>query len=527
MKDHVYFKSDARLKLKSGLDKLANAVKITLGPKGSTVIINNSKFETPIITKDGVTVAKEFELLDPIENAAVKILKEVAIKTLSTAGDGTTTATVLAQAIISEGMIHLDNGANTIDIKRGIDIAIDLVSKQIAFDAMQVSNDMGKIREISYVSSNNDKEISDIITEVYTEVSTSGIVHLEDSYNNTTYFDVKMGMQVNSGYTSPYFVNDTDKANCVFKECHLLLVDGKISDTSTILPILTKVSSAGTPLLIISNGLEGPALKTIVANVLKNGLKVVAINTKGFGNDKINILDDIAVLTGGTIISESNGDKLIETTVDQLGHCATVSVDAESTTIINPGKEDIIEARVTELRKLEKDAITKYDKDLIKERIARFTGGIATLYVGAITDVERQEKKDRVDDALCATRAAIEEGIVVGGGLYLHSCQSILCDIICDNDDQALGIECVRKALNSPLATIVQNAGLIPEDIFKEIKDHNNDYIGYNARTNTFENLMEAGIVDPAKVTRTAIENAGSIAGMLLSTGCVINIEEQ
>ncbi len=522
MAKNISFDSDARTKLKSGIDALANAVKVTLGPKGRNVVIQKA-FGAPHITKDGVTVAKEIELEDPIENMGAQMVKEVASKTADLAGDGTTTATVLAQAMVTAGMKYVAAGANPMDLKRGISKAVEAVTANLKSNSEVIGNDFEKIQQVGAISANNDNEIGSFIADAMKRVTTDGVITVEEAKGTDTYVDEVMGMQFDRGYLSPYFITNSEDMVTEYENPLILIHDKKISNVQDIVPILEKAAQAGRPLLIIAEDVESQALGLLVVNRLRGGLKVVAVKAPGFGDRRKAMLEDIAILTGGTVISEEKGYKLDGTEMDHLGSAEKITVDKDNTTIVNgAGSEDSIKARINQIKSQIETTTSDYDREKLQERLAKLSGGVAVLYVGAATEVEMKEKKDRVDDALHATRAAVEEGIVVGGGVALVRAIPSLEGVRGANEDEDMGIQIVKKALEGPIRTIAQNAGVDGSVILQNVSQGKDDY-GYNARTDEYENLKKAGVIDPTKVTRVAIENAGSIAGMVLTTECIIN----
>ncbi len=522
MAKEISFNRDAREKLKSGVDALANAVKVTLGPKGRNVVIQKS-FGAPSITKDGVSVAKEIELEDAVENMGAQMVKEVASKTSDIAGDGTTTATVLAQAMITAGLKNVAAGANPMDLKRGIDTAVRVIVENIAKQSEKIGKDFSKIQQIAAISANNDAEIGTLIAEAMKKVSTDGVITVEEAKGTDTYMEEVLGMQFDRGYLSPYFVTDAEAMVTEYENPYILIYDKKISNLQDILPILEKVAGAGRPLHIIAEDVESQALGVLVVNRLRGGLKIVAVKAPGFGDRRKAMLEDIAILTGGTVISEEKGYKLENATLAELGTCEKITVDKDNTTIVNgAGKKKDITARINQIKGQIETTTSDYDKEKLQERLAKLAGGVAVLNVGAPTEVEMKEKKDRVDDALHATRAAIEEGIVVGGGVALARAIDSLKKVVGKNDDENVGINIVRKSLEAPVRVIAENAGQEGSVVFQAVAAGKGAY-GYNARTGKYEDLKKAGVIDPAKVTRVALENAASIAGMLLMTECVIN----
>lgn len=512
---------EARDLLKKGVDQLANAVKVTLGPKGRNVVIEK-KFGAPQITKDGVTVAKEIELSDAYENLGAQMLKEVASKTGDDAGDGTTTATVLAQSIVTVGLKNVAAGANPMDLKRGIDKAVIKVVESLQAQSQNVGDDYAKIESVAKVSANNDDAIGKLIAEAMEKVHKEGVITIEQSKGTDTYVDVVEGMQFDRGYISPYFVTDTEKMAAELDNPFILIHDKKISTMKDLLPVLEQTAQSGRPLLIIAEDVDGEALATLVVNRLRGALKVAAVKAPGFGDRRKEMLEDIAVLTGGNVITEEKGMKLEQTTLDMLGVAEKVTIDKENTTIVGGhGNVDSIKARVTMIKKQIELTTSDYDREKLQERLAKLAGGVAVIYVGAASEVEMKEKKDRVDDALSATRAAVEEGIVPGGGVAYIRAIAALGDLKGDNEDEQTGIEIIKRAIEEPLRQIVENAGKEGAVIVQKVKEGKDDF-GYNARLDVFQNLYEGGVIDPAKVTRVALENAASIAGMLLTTETVI-----
>ena len=521
MAKDIIFDLKAREALKSGVDQLSNAVKVTLGPKGRNVILDKS-FGAPVITKDGVTVAKEIELDDTIENMGAQMVKEVASKTNDIAGDGTTTATVLAQAIITTGLKNVTAGANPMDLKRGVDKAVVEVIKSLQKQTKQISDSGEKVEQVATVSANNDATIGKLISEAMDKVKKDGVITIEEAKGIETYVDVVEGMQFDRGYISPYFVTDTEKMEAVYENPYILIHDKKISIMKDLLPILEKIAQSGRPLLILAEDVETEALATLVVNKLRGGLKVVAVKAPGFGDRRKEMLEDIAVLTGGTVISEEKGYKLEDTSLDNLGEADKVTIDKDNTTIVSGhGKKEDIQGRISQIRAQIETTTSDYDKEKLQERLAKLAGGVAVIYVGAASEIEMKERKDRFDDALNATRAAIEEGIVPGGGVaYLRAIDSIK-NVKCENEDEETGTAIIKRALEEPIRQIVENAGLEGSVVVQKVQEGKGDY-GYNARTHKYENLMKAGVIDPTKVVRVALENAGSIAGMLLTTECVV-----
>ncbi|MEE4284746.1 MAG: chaperonin GroEL [Mariniphaga sp.] len=525
MAKEIKFNIDARDKLKSGVDQLADAVKVTLGPKGRNVVIEK-KFGAPQISKDGVTVAKEIELPDAYENLGAQMVKEVASKTGDDAGDGTTTATVLAQSIISVGLKNVTAGANPMDLKRGIDKAVLKVVSSLADQAHTIGDDYKKIESVAKVSANNDDTIGALIAEAMQKVHKEGVITIEESKGTETYVDVVEGMQFDRGYISPYFVTDAEKMAAELENPYILIHDKKISTMKDLLPVLEQTAQAGRPLMIISEDVDGEALATLVVNRLRGSLKVCAVKAPGFGDRRKEMLEDIAVLTGGTVITEEKGMKLEQANLEMLGEAEKITVDKENTTIVNgSGATDTIKARVSQIKKQIETTTSDYDREKLQERLAKLAGGVAVIYVGAASEVEMKEKKDRVDDALSATRAAVEEGIVPGGGVAYLRAIPALEELKGDNEDEQTGIEIVKRAIEEPLRQIVVNAGKEGAVIAQKVREGQNDF-GYNARTDKYENLYETGVIDPAKVARIALENAASIAGMLLTTEAVI-VEEK
>ncbi len=521
MAKDIYFNVEARDKLKRGVDALANAVKVTLGPKGRNVVIGR-KFGAPQITKDGVTVAKEIELKDPIEDMGAQMVKEVASKTADIAGDGTTTATVLAQAIIGAGLKNVAAGANPMDLKRGIDKAVIEIVKELKKISKEVGSDNDKIKQIASISANNDETIGSLIAEAMKVVGNDGVITVEEAKGTETEVRTVEGMQFDRGYLSPYFVTNTEKMITDMENPMILIYDKKISNMKDLLPVLEPVAQAGKPLLIIAEDVDSEALATLVVNRIRGSLKVAAVKAPGFGDRRKAMLEDIAILTGGQVISEERGLTLENATLDMLGTAEKVEIDKDNTTIINgAGRKGDIEARIGQIKAQIESTTSDYDKEKMQERLAKLAGGVAVLYVGAATEVEMKEKKDRVDDALAATRAAVQEGIVPGGGIALIRALSAIEKLTGANDDETTGIAIVRRAAEEPLRQIIANCGGEGAVIVQKVKEGKADF-GYNARTETFENLYKAGVIDPTKVTRIAIENAASIASMLLTTECVI-----
>ncbi|MBK9566755.1 MAG: chaperonin GroEL [Saprospiraceae bacterium] len=518
----VSFDTEARVKLKSGIDQLANAVKVTLGPKGRNVVIQKS-FGAPIITKDGVTVAKEIELEDAVENMGAQMVKEVASKTADAAGDGTTTATVLAQAMVNAGMKYVTAGANPMDLKRGIDKAVAAVIADLKKQSEVIGSDFHKIKQVASVSANNDEEIGTLIADAMKRVTKDGVITVEEAKGTETYVDEVIGMQFDRGYLSPYFITNTENMTTEYENPVILIHDKKISNVQEIVPVLEKVVQTGRPLLIIAEDVDSQALGTLVVNRLRAGLKIVAVKAPGFGDRRKAMLEDIAILTGGVVISDEKGYKLENATISELGQAEKITVDKDNTTIVNGrGQQADINARIGQIKAQIETTTSDYDKEKLQERLAKLAGGVAVLHVGAATEVEMKEKKDRVDDALHATRAAVEEGIVAGGGVALVRTIKGLGDLKGLNEDENLGIQIVKKALEAPLRIIAENAGVDGSVVFQEVAKGEGAN-GYNARTGIYEDLKKAGVIDPTKVTRIALENAGSIASMVLTTECVIS----
>lgn len=527
MAKEITFDVEARDKLKKGVDALADAVKVTLGPKGRNVIIDK-KFGAPTITKDGVSVAKEIELKDPIENMGAQMVKEVASKTADMAGDGTTTATVLAQSMITTGLKNVAAGANPMDLKRGIDKAVGAVVSKLKEISREVGEDNSKIEQVATISANNDNTIGKLIAEAMAKVKKEGVITVEEAKGTETYVDVVEGMQFDRGYLSPYFVTNTEKMIADLENPYILIYDKKISNMKDLLPVLEKAAQTGKPLLIIAEDIEGEALATLVVNKIRGSLKIAGVKAPGFGDRRKAMLEDLAILTGGTVISEEQGRKLEDATLEDLGTCEKIAIDKDNTTIVNgSGTKEAIASRVNQIKAQIESTTSDYDKEKLQERLAKLAGGVAVLYVGAATEVEMKEKKDRVDDALHATRAAVEEGIIPGGGVAYIRCIMALENLEGENADETTGIQIVRRAVEEPLRQIVANAGGEGSVIVQKVKEGKDDF-GYNARTESFEDLFAAGVIDPTKVGRVALENAGSIAGMLLTTECVISdIEEE
>ena len=521
MAKELKFNIEAREQLKKGVDELANAVKVTLGPKGRNVIIEK-KFGAPHITKDGVSVAKEIELIDPFQNTGAQLVKSVASKTGDDAGDGTTTATVLAQSIVATGLKNVAAGANPMDLKRGIDKAVAKVVESIKAQSEQVGDDYDKIEQVATVSANNDNEIGKLIADAMKKVSKDGVITIEEAKGRETTIGVVEGMQFDRGYLSPYFVTNTEKMECEMENPLILIYDKKISNLQEFLPILNPAAQTGRPILVIAEDVESEALTTLVVNRLRAQLKICAVKAPGFGDRRKAMLEDIAILTGGIVISEEKGLKLEQATIEMLGSAEKVTITKDNTTIVGgKGQKENIQDRVNQIKNEIKNTTSDYDKEKLQERLAKLSGGVAVLYVGAASEVEMKEKKDRVDDALCATRAAIEEGIVPGGGVAFIRSIECLEGFEGKSDDETTGIEIVKRAIEEPLRQIVENAGLEGAVVVEKVRNGKGDF-GYNARKDTYENLRESGIIDPAKVCRVALENAASIAGMFLTTECVI-----
>jgi chaperonin GroEL len=518
----IIFNIESRDALKRGVDALANAVKVTLGPQGRNVVIGKS-FGGPQITKDGVTVAKEIDLEDVVENMGAQMVKEVASNTNDLAGDGTTTATVLAQAIISSGLKNVAAGANPMDVKRGIDKAVKLLITNIKSQSKTVGNSYDKIEQVGSISANNDPIIGALIAEAMKKVKTEGVITVEEAKGTETHVEVVEGMQFDRGYLSPYFITDSEKMNASMENPYILIYDKKISAMKDLLPVLEQTAKTGRPLVIIAEDVDGEALSTLVVNKIRGSLKVCAVKAPGFGDRRKEMLEDIAILTDATVISEERGFKLESTTLEMLGSSEKVTIDKDNTTIVNgAGKSNVIQGRASQIKAQIETTNSDYDKEKLQERLAKLAGGVAVLYVGAPTEVEMKEKKDRVDDALAATRAAVEEGIVPGGGVAIVRACEKLTDLKGENDDEQTGINIITRAAEEPLRQIVENAGLEGSVIVAKVKEGKADF-GFNAKTEVFENLYKAGVIDPAKVVRVALENAASVAGMLLTTECVIS----
>jgi chaperonin GroEL len=526
MAKDIKFDIEARDGLKRGVDALANAVKVTLGPKGRNVIIGKS-FGGPTVTKDGVTVAKEIELKDALENMGAQMVKEVASKTNDLAGDGTTTATVLAQAIVKEGLKNVAAGANPMDLKRGIDKAVEAIVADLALQAKVVGSDSEKIKQIAAISANNDEVIGELIANAFAKVGKEGVITVEEAKGTDTYVDVVEGMQFDRGYLSPYFVTNPEKMEAELENPYILLYDKKVSSLKELLPILEPVAQSGKPLLIIAEDVDGEALSTLVVNKLRGALKIAAVKAPGFGDRRKALLEDIAILTGGTVISEERGYTLENAGLEMLGTAKRVTIDKDNTTVVSGnGDGELIKNRVNQIKAQIETTTSDYDREKLQERLAKLAGGVAVLYVGAASEVEMKEKKDRVDDALHATRAAVEEGIVAGGGVALLRAKQSLKDIHSENPDEATGIQIVARAIESPLRTIVENAGLEGSVVVAKVSEGSGDF-GYNAKTDEYVDMLAAGIIDPKKVTRVALENAASVAGMILTTECaLVDIKE-
>ncbi|MDO6802516.1 chaperonin GroEL [Wenyingzhuangia sp. 1_MG-2023] len=521
MAKEIIFDIEARDGLKRGVDALANAVKVTLGPKGRNVVIGKA-FGGPHITKDGVTVAKEIELSDPLENMGAQMVKEVASKTNDLAGDGTTTATVLAQAIVQEGLKNVAAGANPLDLKKGIDKAVASIVAGLAEQSVAVGSDSDKIQQVAAISANNDNTIGDLIAQAFGKVGREGVITVEEAKGTETYVDIVEGMQFDRGYLSPYFVTNSEKMLAELENPYILLYDKKISNLKELLPILEPISQSGKPLLIIAEDVDGEALATLVMNKLRGALKIAAVKAPGFGDRRKAMLEDIAILTGGTVISEEMGMTLENTTLEALGTAETITIDKDNTTIVNgAGATDAITARVNQIKAQIETTTSEYDKEKLQERLAKLAGGVAVLYVGAASEVEMKEKKDRVDDALHATRAAVEEGIVSGGGVALVRAKIALASLTTENADEKTGIAIINRAIEEPLRQIVSNAGGEGSVVVSKVIEGNGDY-GYNAKTDEYVQMFKAGIIDPTKVTRVALENAASVAGMILTTACTL-----
>ena len=527
MAKKIEFDLDARDGIKKGVDALANAVKVTLGPKGRNVIIGKS-FGAPQVTKDGVTVAKEIELEDALENMGAQMVKEVASKTNDLAGDGTTTATILAQTIVKEGLKNVAAGANPMDLKKGIDLAVNEIVKELGKQSVEVGNSSEKIRQVASISANNDEAIGKLITEAFEKVGKEGVITVEEAKGTDTYVDVVEGMQFDRGYLSPYFVTDSEKMQTDLENPHILLYDQKISAMKDLLPILEPVAQTGKPLLVIAEDVDGEALATLVVNKLRGALKIAAVKAPGFGDRRKAMLEDIAILTGGTVISEERGFKLENTTIEMLGTAEKVTIDKDNTTVVNgAGDTKSIEARVNQIKSQIETTTSDYDKEKLQERLAKLSGGVAVLYVGAPSEVEMKEKKDRVDDALHATRAAVEEGIVAGGGVALLSTKQNLSKLKAENSDQLTGIQIILKSVESPLRIIAENSGNEGSVVVSKVLEGGKNF-GFNAKDGSYVDMLKEGIIDPKKVARVAIENAASVAGMILTTECaLVDVKEE
>lgn len=527
MAKDIKFDIEAREGLRRGVDALANAVKVTLGPKGRNVIIGKS-FGAPTVTKDGVSVAKEVELEDTLENMGAQMVKEVASKTNDLAGDGTTTATVLAQAIVKEGLKNVAAGANPMDLKRGIDKAVEVIVAELQKQSQEVGGSMDKIKQVASISANNDDFIGELIAQAFEKVGKEGVITVEEAKGTETYVDVVEGMQFDRGYLSPYFVTNSEKMEVELETPYILLYDQKVSSLKELLPILEPIAQSGKPLLIIAEDVDGEALSTLVVNKLRGALKIAAVKAPGFGDRRKAMLEDIAILTGGTVISEEQGYTLENTTLEMLGTCKRVSIDKDNTTIVSGnGDSEMIKNRVNQIKAQMEVTTSDYDREKLQERLAKLAGGVAVLFVGAASEVEMKEKKDRVDDALHATRAAVEEGIVAGGGVALIRSKSALGSIVAANADEETGIAIIAKAIEAPLRTIVENAGLEGSVVVAKVLESDGNY-GFNAKTNQYIDLLQAGVIDPKKVTRVALENAASVSGMILITECaLVDIKEE
>ena len=527
MAKDIKFDIEARDGIKRGVDALANAVKVTLGPKGRNVIISKS-FGAPVVTKDGVTVAKEIELEDALENMGAQMVKEVASKTNDLAGDGTTTATVLAQAIVKEGLKNVAAGANPMDLKRGIDKAVEAIVANLATQTQTVGDSSEKIKQVASISANNDDQIGELIATAFGKVGKEGVITVEEAKGTDTHVDVVEGMQFDRGYLSPYFVTNSEKMTADLENPYILIYDKKISSMKDLLPVLEPVAQSGKPLLIIAEDVDGEALATLVVNKLRGSLKIAAVKAPGFGDRRKAMLEDIAILTGGTVISEERGFTLENATIDMLGTAEKVAIDKDNTTVVNgSGDNDMIKNRVNQIKSQIESTTSDYDREKLQERLAKLSGGVAVLYVGAASEVEMKEKKDRVDDALHATRAAVEEGIVAGGGVALVRAKSVLAELKGVNADEATGIQIVNRAIEAPLRTIVENAGGEGSVVINKVLEGKGDY-GYDAKSDSYVDMLSAGIIDPKKVTRVALENAASVAGMILTTECALtDIKEE
>ncbi len=521
MAKDIKFDLEARDGIKRGVDALANAVKVTLGPKGRNVIISKS-FGAPVVTKDGVSVAKEIELEDALENMGAQMVKEVASKTNDLAGDGTTTATVLAQAIVAEGLKNVAAGANPMDLKRGIDKAVAKITEELAKQSKEVGSTSEQIKQVASISANNDDVIGELIAEAFNKVGKEGVITVEEAKGTETYVDVVEGMQFDRGYLSPYFVTNSEKMTTDLENPYILIFDKKISTMKDLMPVLEPVAQSGKPLLIVAEDVDGEALATLVVNKLRGSLKIAAVKAPGFGDRRKAMLEDIAILTGGTVISEERGFTLENATIDQLGTAEKVSIDKDNTTVVNgAGDDEAIKARVNQIKAQIESTTSDYDREKLQERLAKLAGGVAVLYVGAASEVEMKEKKDRVDDALHATRAAVEEGIVAGGGVALVRAKEALAKIKAENKDEETGIQIVNRAIEYPLRTIVENAGGEGSVVINKVLEGKKGF-GYDAKTEQYVDMLKAGIIDPKKVTRVALENAGSVSGMILTTECAL-----
>jgi len=521
MAKSIKFDIEARDGIKRGVDALANAVKVTLGPRGRNVIISKS-FGAPVVTKDGVSVAKEIELEDALENMGAQMVKEVASKTNDLAGDGTTTATVLAQAIVKEGLKNVAAGANPMDLKRGIDKAVEAITKELEKQTKEVGSTSEQIKQVASISANNDELIGELIAEAFGKVGKEGVITVEEAKGTETYVDVVEGMQFDRGYLSPYFVTNSEKMTTDLENPYILIFDKKISTMKDLMPILEPVAQSGKPLLIIAEDVDGEALATLVVNKLRGSLKIAAVKAPGFGDRRKAMLEDIAIITGGTVISEERGFTLENATIDQLGTAEKVSIDKDNTTIVNgSGENDNIKARVNQIKAQIESTTSDYDKEKLQERLAKLAGGVAVLYVGAASEVEMKEKKDRVDDALHATRAAVEEGIVAGGGVAFVRAISVLENLTTESLDETTGVQIVARAIEAPLRTIVENAGGEGSVVINKVLEGKKDF-GYDAKSETYVNMLKAGIIDPKKVTRIALQNAASVSGMILTTECAL-----
>ncbi|HRE73299.1 MAG TPA: chaperonin GroEL [Flavobacteriales bacterium] len=523
---NISFSAEAREKLKRGVDALADAVKVTLGPKGRNVVIDK-KFGAPHVTKDGVTVAKEVELSDKVENMGAQLLREVASKTADSAGDGTTTATVLAQAIVTGGLKNVAAGANPMDLKRGIDKAVIAVVAELKKISKEVGADNSKIEQVATISANNDSAIGKLIADAMAKVTTEGVITVEEAKGTDTTVDIVEGMQFDRGYLSPYFITDPENMEVVLEQPYILITDKKVSTMKELLPVLEKSLQTGRPMLIIAEDVDGEAIQTLVVNKLRGALKIAAVKAPGFGDRRKAMLEDIAILTNGTLISEEQGYKLENADLSHLGSAEKIVIDKDNTTIVNgQGEKQAIQSRIGQIKAQIEQTSSDYDKEKLQERLAKLAGGVAVLYVGAATEIEMKEKKDRVEDALAATRAAVEEGIVPGGGVAYVRCLAALDKVQGDNEDQNTGVAIIRRALEEPLRTIVSNAGGEGSVVVNKVKEGKDDF-GFNARTENYEALYAAGVIDPTKVSRIALENAASIAGMILTTDCVVSENEE